>query len=88
MKDMSMQIKYMCVQTMYIKEVLDIDNMIFKPLEDLKKVKYKKIEIFKDGQLIHKYNGTIDESGVVRNLSVNPTVVNETTNRFVTFTLF
>ena len=31
----------MCVQTMYIKEVLDIDNMIFKPLEDLKKVKYK-----------------------------------------------
>ena len=49
MKDMSMQIKYMCVQTMYIKEVLDIDNMIFKPLEDLKKVKYKKIEIFKDG---------------------------------------
>ena len=39
----------MCVQTMYIKEVLDIDNMIFKPLEDLKKVKYKNIEIFKDG---------------------------------------
>ena len=39
----------MCVQTMYIKEVLDIDNMIFKPIEDLKKVKYDKIEIFKDG---------------------------------------
>ena len=44
-----MQIKYMCVQTMYIKEVLDIDNMVFKSIEDLKRPKYDKIEIFKDG---------------------------------------
>ena len=39
----------MCVQTMYIKEVLDIDNMVFKSIEDLKRPKYDKIEIFKDG---------------------------------------
>ena len=47
---------------------------------------FKKIEIFKDGELINQYRGAIDESGVVRNLSVNPTVVNETTDPFVTFT--
>ena len=39
----------MYVQTMYIKEVLDIDHMVFKSQDDLKKAKYEKIEIFKDG---------------------------------------
>jgi len=44
-----MTTKYMYVQTMYIKEVLDIDHMVFKSQDDLKKAKYEKIEIFRDG---------------------------------------
>lgn len=34
---------------MFIEEVTNINNMVFKPQEDLKKAKYDKIEIWEDG---------------------------------------
>ena len=35
---------------MFIESVLEIANMVFKPLKDLKKPKYKKLEIWNQGR--------------------------------------
>ena len=34
---------------MFIEEVLEIDNMVFKPQEDLKTPKYDKLEVWREG---------------------------------------
>ena len=34
---------------MFIEEILKIDNLVFKPQDELKKAKYNRIELFEDG---------------------------------------
>ncbi len=74
-----MTIKYMYVQTMYIKEVLEIDQMVFKPQEELKKAKYKKIKIFRDGWQSIRLDPYPQGNDVVRELKEIQEYVNSAT---------
>ena len=49
MKDTSTMTKSYLQQKMFIEQVLEVDKLIFNKPTELKKVKYKEIELFDDG---------------------------------------